>query len=239
MKNLSEELMLAVLNDDKKEAARIKSLVEARHASEIKKKPVVISNPFPTEVMPARLVIGVMENLFGEDWFDLDQDTIWELFARRGITPPTSNVKDCILAAKACHHSISPWQDWFDFSNVCLAFCGAMAELEILRTPTIAMIISGINTMLLIRPDELISKDVENFIEAKLLEEGIYTPPPSLLGVVDLDTVVRHNWMDIYKAYNKIAAGALLHNDDVVSIQANRLYRIEHAAKEFYGMEGY
>jgi predicted nucleic acid-binding protein len=126
------------------------------------------------------------------------------------------------------------------FNQVAVAVSGAIADFEVLRTPTPGMIINAVEVMKYIRPEEPFSREVKKYISILLIQEGIYIPPPSLVELIGeefellVKTTNKEEWKVVYNKYKEMLESKKFNIEETpLDIQARRLLVAEEAANEY------
>lgn len=184
-------------------------------------------------------VYEFLNRSLGTDWWEWEWETIEQiLFIRYGVALTDVN-RDKILAIRHLCQSDKAFHDWFEFNQLALSFSGAVADFEMLRSPSPGMMINAVKCMNYIRPDRdgYFGEDTLKYICVALYNEGIYIPPPSILLTVKkymsriVSDDVKKQWMKILKKYNAIVSGKDKDvAENIVDIQAKRLVNAEAAA---------
>jgi len=242
---LSEQLMDAHMIGNKDLIQSIQEKIDSKYAV-----PVSTSVTTSTEAnsilnrdhVSAIKIHDYFDKIFGDDWFDLEPETIDKLlFTNYGIVLEDA-VRDKVFAIKHICQSDRCFKDWFLFNQVTLALSGCIADFEALRTPSSGMIINAVKCMNYIRPDcnSEFSDEVLKFISIALVNDGIYTPPLSLVlilkGVMgQFAKNTKSKWVDILRRFTELVKNPKLpiEEDSLVDIQARRLVRAEAAALQY------
>lgn len=237
MKKLSEQLYDAHLMGDQ-------ILIEDIQKQLERPKPIVnitkINTLLNDEKSSAIAIYDFMNKEFGVNWWEWEIDTIFhKLWTDYGVVLEDTN-SDKLLAIRHLCRNDAAFFDWFEFNQLCHAFGGSIADFEVLRIPSPGDVIKCVKTMNYIRPDRNseFSIDVEKYISIVFYQEGIYCPPPSLAGLIAGEmrkmVSISDEWPAIYRRFAEFVVGNYKNDieDDVVSIQAKRLLRIELSAQE-------
>ena len=199
----------------------------------IKNTPVAKENP------PAIELYDFLNESFGPDWWEWEIDTIFDLILDRFKVEPTPQTRDKVLAIRHLCESDISFSDWYEFNQLTLSFSGFIADFEILRTPTPGALVNAMMVLNYIRPDheDGFGDDVKKYVSLVLINYGLYTPPPSIVqyvGRIMMEEFISGEmvtkWPKIYKMFE---------NEDFEGeteehIQAQRLYRVEKAANNYY-----
>ena len=242
-KKLSERLQDAYMTGNRDLIESLKKEAQDK-AESLQKKPTV--NPITVNTVlnddgsSAIKVYEFLESAFGEDWWELEFETIERLLWIKYGTALDDINRDKIWAVKYLCNSQRPFLDWFMFNQVAVAFAGAIADFEVLRTPTPGMIINAIAVMKYIRPEEPFSREIKKYISILLIQEGIYIPPPSLLELIgeEFEVLVKSSnkeeWQAVYNKYKEIIESKKYNLEEIpLDIQAKRLLVAEEAANTY------
>ncbi len=242
MPKLSEQLMNAQMVGDQTEIDRLKSDVETMQTAHTKKTttdPIQVNTVLNEEYASAIKVYDFLNKSLGQDWWEWEFETIEQiLWVKYGFAFDDSN-RDKVMAIRhACQSDAAFW-DWYEFNQLALAFSGAIADFEYLRTPSPGMAIATVKALNHIRPDreKFFGEDTLNYICVILINDGIYVPPPSIIELISKkmrDMVSEESsalWPKIYQKINDLAnkPDEPL-EENIVDIQARRVLRAEASA---------
>lgn len=240
MKKLSERILDAYMVGDKEEAGRL--VKEAEELSKVRQRSTKVSPVAVNTILnnPNASPINIYDFLnksFGEDWWQWEYETLEQLlWTRYGAVLEPINA-DKIWAIKHLCNSNKPFRDWYEFNQIAIAFGGAIADFEVIKSPSPGMIVNAVTAMQYIRPEEAFDIEVKKYICVLLHAEGIYTPLPSLTALIKDDMAefvsshTKEAWPNVYKRYQKIIEDkdAQL-NETITDIQVRRLIHAEEAA---------
>lgn len=238
MNKLSEQLRDAYLLDKPEEVRRIQKEIELKKiARQDPITPTKINTLLNDESASAIKIYDFLNRSFGDDWWEWEIDTLEQLLWIKYGTALEDTNRDKVLAIRHVCLSDGAFSDWYEFNQTALSFSGSIADFEYLRNPSPGMIINAVKTLNHIRPDResFFSSDVIKYICIALINEGVYTPPPSLIRIIK-DTMKKmvsnsENWLSVFKRYNQFTnkrySGL---KEDVVDIQAKRMLRAENSA---------
>jgi len=246
MVKLSEKLLDAYMIGDNDEVDRIKGLMHTKQAQltpQKKTNTIKINSILNDEKASASKIYDFLNNVLGEDWWEWEIETIEQaLWVKYGVALEGIN-KDKILAIRHVCRSDNAFADWYEFNQVALSFGSSMADFLYLKSPSPGMVINCVKTLNHIRPDRnsFFSNDVIKYICILLLNNGIYTPPPSLSLIIKdqmdkmISTSTKDKWADILKKYKKIISNQNIKIDknNMIDIQAKRLVNAEAASLIF------
>jgi len=83
-----------------------------------------------------------------------------------------------IQACKTCHVVPTPWKEWEVFNTVIMALNNNIPDFHTMQKPSIAQVMVGLDIMSRIDSRQMFSEEVEKFIAAVFLEDGVYFMPP-------------------------------------------------------------
>jgi hypothetical protein len=242
-KKLSDRLQDAYMTGNQELVDQLKQEVQDK-AVLLQKKltvtPIMVNTVLSDDKASALKIYEFLNSAFGEDWWELEFETIERLlWVKYGTTLDDVN-RDKIWAVKYLCNSQRSWLDWWMYNQVAVALAGAIADFEVLRTPTPGMIINAIDVMKYIRPEEQFSREVKKYISILLIKEGIYVPPPSLVELIGEEFEVllknssKEEWKFVYDKYKKILElKEYIIEETSLDIQARRLLVAEEAAHEY------
>lgn len=242
MPSKAVKLFEALLSGNSKAMDEVRELSDKRDRS-IRKQSldslIITNTPLSWENAPAIQLYDYMNSAFGDDWWEWEIDTIFAMVSAKCKCTPTPQTRDKILAIRHLCGSSAAFFDWYEFNQLALSFCGAIANFEHLRFPSPGAVVAAMMIINYIRPDveEGFSDEVKKFVSIILINNGIYTPPPSIVqyvGRVMLKEFVSKDmagkWADIYKLYERED----FEEEDEAHIQALRIYKVEKAAHSYY-----
>jgi len=244
MEKLSSQLHDAIIFGNKERADEIRNEIALR--SNIVKKAqnntILINTILNDEKTSAINVYNFLNKVFGESWWEWEFETIERLLWIKYNAALESINRDKIFAIRHVCRSDGAFTDWFEFNQVALSFSGCIADFEYLRNPSPGMVINAVKTLNHIRPDRngSFGNDVLKYICICLINDGVYSPPPSLVflikdimkGMVAQST--SSNWLSIMKRYNKFKNNMYSSVDEnLIDIQAKRLLKAEKAASAY------
>lgn len=238
MNKLSEQLRDAYLLDKPEEVEHIQKEIELRKiARRDMVTPTKINTLLNDEKASAIKVYNFLNRSFDEDWWEWEIETLEHLLWVKYGTALEDVNRDRILAIRHVCRSDGAFSDWYEFNQVALSFAGSIADFEYLRSPSPGMIVNAVATLNHIRPDRelFFSNDVIKYMCVVFINEGIYTPPPSLIRIVK-DTMKKmvsssENWLSIFKKYSQFVNKNYTDvKESVVDIQAKRIFKAESSA---------
>ena len=246
MLKLSEQLLDAYMVGDNSEVDRIQDLIHTKHEESIPQKKVntiKINSILNNESASASIIYDFLNNVLGEDWWEWEIETLEHMLWIKYGAALTGINKDKVLAIRHTCRSDNPFADWYEFNQVALSFSGSVADFEYLKSPSPGMVISCVKTLNHIRPDResFFSNDVLKYICIVLLNDGIYTPPPTLAMLIGkymkemVSTSTKDKWGEIFRKYKQLISNQNINieEDNVIDIQAKRLINAEAASIVF------
>jgi hypothetical protein len=241
-KKLSERLRDAYMIGDKELIDSVLNEVKEKRETLQKKTNVtpITINTVLNNNGSAIKVYEFLNEIFGEDWWELEFETIERILWIRYGTALDDNMRDKIWGIKHLCFSNRAFLDFFEFNQLCLSLSGVIASFEVLIAPTVGMIINTVNAMKIIRPEEVFSREVKKYISIILINNGIYVPPISLKEIIEdefevlLNTFNKEDWTNIYNKYKEILESKKFElGEDMIDIQTRRLLNAEMAALEY------
>jgi hypothetical protein len=231
----SSELQDAYMLGDLKRVAELKSLIEAQKPQKSISRPTVVygNNILNKQDAPAMKIYDFLNSKYGKEWIDDEYETLDRmLLVDYGAVLEDGN-RDKVMALRHLSKSFNSYTDWYEFNQIALALGGATADFENLRRPSPGMLINAVKIMQLLQGDETFSSDVTDYISICLINDGIYTPPPSIASLIarsmkDLTSTTK-NWASIGAKYDKRVI-----DETVSGIQARRLVVAEEAARKYF-----
>jgi hypothetical protein len=195
------------------------------------------------EHSPAAKVYDFLNVGLGPNWWEWEIETIDRMILVKYGTALDDVNRDKVLAIRHACRSDGPFADWFEFNQAALSFAGCIADFEALRSPTPGMIIGAVKTLNHIRPDreKFYSEDVQKYICIVLVNEGVYSPPPSLEAIIlevmksFVSKEMVEKWPAIKTRYIELIKGDDKIDDDEITVQAKRLVKAEGSSLTYFG----
>lgn len=129
---------------------------------------------------------------FGIEWLAWEAETLWSEIQRVFNQPPLpTHNKNKIQAVRTAHVVESPWTDWETFTVVSQSLNNNIPNFQVLHKPTPAQIMNAVNILSKIK-DEVFSDEVQKFIAACFLDEGIYFLPKPVDFAQDEAAMLRY-----------------------------------------------
>jgi len=244
LKVLTSRLMDAYVLGDKDKIRSIKSEIDEQSK---KYEPESVSGVQLNSILNDDKASAIkmyehLNRMLGDDWWEWEIETIHKmLFINGGVVLEEVN-NDKMLAIRHCCRSDACFDDWYEFNQMALSFSGSIANFECLRSPSPGMAINAVKVIDYIRPDNegIFGNEVEAYICVIMTENGIYTPPPSIVFYTKdkMEKMVSKEivsmWPDILKKYNSIVVDREINiSENIVDIQAKRLIVAETAARKY------
>lgn len=203
-----------------------------------------VSSPviFSDQTTPALSIYNFLVKNMGEDWWENEFKTIEQYLKNSfGIELTGPNREKVHALQRLCKSNLS-FIDWYEFNILAISLNGGMVDFDSLTQPTPGMVINTVKIMNKIRPNEKFGEETKKYITLVLIDNGIYTPPPSLVDLVAeymaimVTDEVRRDWTNSVKDSFKIMQDPLKNTpkeDSSRSIQANRVAKSELAASVY------
>lgn len=229
--SLNRDYLDAVMSGNKDEAERLKKELNDRFESrQIRRRtsPIKVNTILNDDSSKSIDIYNFLNEKFKDNWWDWEIETLERMLWINYATILSDINVDKIQALKLLLNSQMAYSDWYDFNQVAVALGGAIADFTMVKSPSPGMAVSAMNLMHHMRPDEEFGRDVKKYVCLLLINDGIYTPPPSIAKIIkeEFKALVspesRAEWSDTFK---KFLSGG--------SIQADRLLFVEKAAEKY------
>lgn len=115
----------------------------------------------------------LLDKSFGVEWLVWDPYALWDEITREFRTSISELSRTKIQALRCLHSTKGFWEDWDVFSPTVQALNNRIPSFAIVQKPTTAQIFVAVDIASIIRKNEY-SKEVQRYIAASLLDEGIY-----------------------------------------------------------------
>jgi len=114
------------------------------------------------------------------DWFEWEASTLWKEIGEDFRVPSISDhAKTKIQAIKTLHINEWFWNKWEVFCWVTQALNNNIPDFQVMQKPSVAQLINAIDIATMVRSDEEFSLEMQGFVAAAVVEEGIlYAPSP-------------------------------------------------------------
>lgn len=235
---LHKQYYNAIITGDKEAAERIKGELE-KISSPKRISPIIVNNVLGDDNTPAITVYNFLNDKFKDEWWDWEIETIEKILWTEYGLVMTDRMAEKIQSIKFIINNQRAFLDWWYFNQTANSMCGSPADFTSIVSPSPGMAIAAMRVMKAIRPDEEFSRDVKKYVSLILIENGIYTPPPSVPYIKEeMEDLVSNKemWPSVLSALTKIIDKEDLgEEDDSISIQARRLLVAEKAADKFGG----
>ena len=225
--------------------SKIKSEIDSRFkASQPKRKTniVKLNTVLNDDNSSAISIYDFLNESLGPDWWEWEFETIERmLWVKYGVALEDIN-RDKVWSIRHTCRSDGAFSDWFDFNQAALSFSGCIADFDHLRSPSPGMTINAVKSLNHIRPDRRssFSNDVLKYMCIVLKNDGIYTPPPSIINLIQTEMEkmtsieMKKKWVDIFKRYREIMDNQKkVLEDSEVDVQARRLLKAEKSAVKY------
>lgn len=249
----SEALQDAYMIGDMTKVADIKKLIDSEadqkyvtnfpKEAAIKSKEAIVNfnTVLNNDNTPSTKIYDFMNKNYGTDWWENEIETIDRLlWLDFGLILSDVN-RDKVLALRHLCRNDAAFFDWYEFNQQALSLGGAIAGFDYLKKPSPGMVINAVHTLNYIRPDREsnFSPDVLKYICINLINDGIYTPPPSIAKLVGktmnelTSKGSAKNWGKVGDKFEK-AINSGFTDETATGIQSRRLVVAESAAKKYY-----
>jgi len=200
---------------------------------------------FSNQSIPSLNIYNFLKNRINDDWWENEFETI-ETYLKNifGIILIGPNREKVHALQRLCNSNLG-FIDWYEFNILSISLNGGIVDFDSLVQPTPGMIISAVKIMNKVRPDQndKFGDEVKKYITLVFLDNGIYTPPPSLVNLISkyMATLVTKErideWINIVKNSFKLMqnTSSISDNDDIETIQANRVAKAELSASVYSG----
>jgi len=127
---------------------------------------------------PVALMLVLMEK-FGTDWFEWEPETLKEeILSTFNATSISEHNWQKIQAVRTLTQTVGFWTEWHIFEKIVQALNNNVPRFDITQRCTLAQLMAGVDIANQIR-DEEYDEEVQRYIAACFLDEGvIYAPPP-------------------------------------------------------------
>ena len=117
---------------------------------------------------------------YGTDWFEWEAETLWKEIKEDFHVPSISDhAKAKIQAVKTLHIGQMYWTSWEVFCWITQALNNNIPDWQVIQKPSIAQLFNSVDSAEMVRSDEVFALEVQSFVAASLLDEGVlYAPHP-------------------------------------------------------------
>jgi len=242
MAKLSSAIYEATIKGDTTEIERLKNEIDDR-ATALVSKPkdqvVDFNTVLNNDKASAKKIYDFLNKAFGADWWEWETETLEHMLWIHYAVALEGINRDKVFAIRHLCNSDRSFFDWHEFNQLSLSFAGAMADFDMLRTPSIGMVVNMVKAMNYIRPDResRFGGDVIRYICVLMKNEGLYVPPPSIASIISeyFSTIISDEmkalWPAILNRFNELITGKDIKIlEDPIDIQARRLVSAEASA---------
>lgn len=239
---LSERYYAAMLSGDKIEQQRVLDAMNQKYGAKTPaKSDTWLFSPVLTNAKtPCLKLKEILDKQYGEEWAEWMPETLDKTIFMDFNTIMNQAVREKILAMKMCININYAWHEWSVFQKVVLALNGIYPNIEMVEDPSLSQVIKAIPVMQSLRPGEQFDDNVKKYIAVLCKSEHLIIPPPQLEDLCG-EFVGRLTQPENIQHVNAIKTRLLkliekrdseaLEEDNVIDIQAKRLYRIMQAAQ--------
>lgn len=134
----------------------------------------------------------VLINQFGAEWLEWEAETLWAEIQRVFKQPsiPVHN-RNKIQAVRTAHVVESPWIDWETFVVVSQSLNNNIPNFQLLHKPSPSQIMNSVSILNRIAK-RTFSDEIQKFIAACFLDEGIYFLPEPVRFAQDEAAMLRY-----------------------------------------------
>jgi hypothetical protein len=128
---------------------------------------------------PVVLDLVLVEKYKGE-WFSWKPETLWREIKDDFRVPSIhDHVKAKVQAMKTLHISDAFWNQWEVFCWINQALNNNLPDFRVLQKPTVSQLLNTVDIATMTRPEEEFSLEIQSFIAAAMMDEGVfYAPDP-------------------------------------------------------------
>jgi len=117
--------------------------------------------------------------LFGPKYIGWEAETIWQELKRTCGDEPSTLNKGKLQACRTIHVSDEPYEDWFIFEKIIQGLNFASPMFDTMQKPSVSALAQGVWAMMEVRTQP-VGSDVEKYIAAVILDDGMVYPPKPL-----------------------------------------------------------
>lgn len=230
---------------DQEQIKKIKSEIDFNFEQSKPKKTtrtIQINTVLNNDESSASSVYDFLNKAFGPDWWEWEFETLERMLWLKYSVALEDINRDKVWAVRHVCRSDGAFSDWFEFNQAALSFSGCIADFDHFRSPSPGMAISTVKTLNHIRPDRksFFSNDVLQYICIILKNDGVYTPPLSIINLIQTkmekmtSPQLKDKWISIFRRYRQITDNNAKNiEENVVDVQAKRLIKAEASALEY------
>ena len=117
---------------------------------------------------------------YAADWFGWQPETLWKEIKEDFRVPSISDhAKAKIQAVRTLHIGEMYWKNWESFCWITQALNNNIPDWHILQKPSLSQLMSSVDIAEMVRKGETFALEVESFVAASMLDEGVlYAPHP-------------------------------------------------------------
>ena len=147
----------------------------------------VDSEPWLDEDVHPILLLRDLTRTYGKEWLSWEPETIWsEVKVDEGLKEEIPRVnKDKVMAVRVAVKTDLPWKELAVFENVALAFAGLVPRFDVMQPLEPYQVALGVDVLYRIHPGIEYDADVQGYIAALLVHDGLSWAPPELFGDVE------------------------------------------------------
>ena len=237
---LTDQYLDAVVSGDLERAQQLKEQLDAEHALKQKAPGVAeadISVPLLDQEIKPVDINKYLNKKFGDEWWNLDMGVIEQKLWQDHAVVMSPQVKDKVWAVKVLCNNNTPFKDWNHFNHIIMGLSGAMADFDMLQLPSAGMMIGGIKSMLVLRPEEKFDDEIKKYAALVIINSGIVVPPPSVSELLKdafremISDESLELWPEVYRITSEmVGTKNYKATDKVENIQARRIILAEMAA---------
>lgn len=200
---------------------------------------------FNAENVPVAVYVRVLNSVLGADWVSWEPETLRKSIADKFSLPkvlkpdvthqPVDRAMAAIFAAKVLIGNPDVFSTRIEgFENIILAFNNHVPNFDVLEVASPSEINYGIQLAKSIEPDlPKLSEDVIAYIQACFVQHGVFAYPESML---DYEPDTQKELRERIRARAKSLNLDKLNMEDLVDVQAAKLYDVENYALERLAM---
>jgi hypothetical protein len=235
---IQNEYYNAILMGDKERVSQLKEEMEKK-ATPRKISPIVINTILGDDDSTPIAIYNFLNEKFKDQWWDWEIETIEKtLWTEYGLVM-SDRMAEKIQAIKFVINNQRSMMDWWYFNQAANSITGSPADFTSIKSPSPGMAIAAMRVMKAIRPEEDFSRDVKKYVCLILIDDGVYTPPPSVPELAEeMEGLVADKtiWPKVLEKMTTIIDKEDLgEEDNPIDIQARRLLIVERAADKFGG----
>lgn len=156
---------------------------------------------------------------YQEQWFTWESTTLWKEIKEDFRVPSISDqTKAKIQAVKTLHINEWFWTKWEVFCWITQAINNNIPDFHVIQKPSIPQLLASIDIATYIRSDETFSSEVQKFVAAAVVEEGVfYAVEPIRFCQDEIEELLTHLQVedapqliqDVQKRYREVSGLSL------------------------------